>query len=191
MKKKEKAKKVTCRRLIYSIIYYLEDNLNYKIELSSYLFNSNTEHKEMKYVINQMSKYLAKKNNWISDNRLILTISIDDITLIKKQEESEILKKIFKNIRENFFQSNLLDLLESYEPETRIKIFTKNYQTTETIEYIIIIFNLPNKSSIEFVISTNRLGKKLLEKYEDGKVINYQKKLSENIVNFEKGRSVF
>ena len=29
------------------------------------------------------------------------------------------------------------------------------------------------------------------EFFEDGKVINYQKKLSENIVNFEKGRSVF
>lgn len=118
---------------------------------------------------------------------LCLTISIHDSEFEDISQSHNLLKELLQVIKKDFWQSEILDILESYNPETTVKILSRENHAT-LVDYIIIIFNLPYRSSIEIIISTRRLSKKIIRRDEEGEVIDYNNKLYSDIKRFEQER---
>ena len=188
MSQQQKVQKATCKRLMYSMIEYLANLIECPFDISSYLINQNMDDiSDVKFSNRKINKWIARNNSSKPDNRLCLVISVDDERFNDISQSHSILEQLLKKFKESFWQSKILDILENYELQATIKILSKENHTT-LVNYIIIIFNLPNNSSIEIVISTNRLSKKNIRRDENGEVIDY--KLYSDIRKFEQERKI-
>lgn len=190
MSQQQKVQKVTCKRLMYSIIEYLANLIECPFDISSYLISQNMDDiSDVKFSNRKINKWIARNNSSKPDNRLCLVISVDDERFNDISQSHRILEQLLKKFKESFWQSKILDVLENYESQAIIKILSRENYTT-LVDYIIIIFNLPNNSSIETVISTNRLSKKNIRRDENGEVIDYNTKLYSDIRKFEQERKI-
>ncbi len=188
MSKQNKTKKVTSRKLMYSIINYFAGIIDCRFDVSSYLLNKKTDDfYDINFLNRKISKFISKNNNNKSTNRLCLAISIEDSNSKDISQSHELLNNLLLKIRNNFWQSEIIDILDNYNSDTTLKILSKENHTT-LVYYIIMIFNLPYDSSIEIIISTNRLSKKIICRDEDGDVIDYNKKLNTDIIRFDEER---
>jgi len=179
---------VTCVRLIYSFINYLGNTIPYDFDISSYWYNKNSNNtSDVNFINTNLSKLIFQNSKFILKNRLFLVISINDLKLNSISKSQKLLKGVFENIEKTFWQSDLLDLLELYEPETKIKFITKNIGN-KFENNIVILLCLPDYSTIEIIISTHNLNSNIIERDNDGDVIEYNGKLHFNIANFEKER---
>lgn len=190
MSQQQKVQKATCKRLMYSMIEYLANLIECPFDISSYLINQNMDDiSDVKFSNRKINKWIARNNSSKPDNRLCLVISVDDERFNDISQSHSILEQLLKKFKESFWQSKILDVLENYESQATIKILSRENHTT-LVDYIIIIFNLPNNSSIETVISTNRLSKKNIRRDENGEVIDYNTKLYSDIRKFEQERKI-
>ena len=188
MPRQKEIKKATCKRLMYSIINYLAELIECEFDVSSYLLNQHIDDiSDVNFSNRKISKFIARNNSNKSDNRLCLAISIRDSTFKDISQSHNLLKELLQVIKKEFWQSNILDILESYNPDTTLKILSSKSHAT-LVDYIIIIFNLPYNSSIEIIISTQKLSKKLIRRDEEGEVIDYNNKLYSDIKRFEQER---
>lgn len=188
MSRQKELKKATCKRLMYSMINYLTRLIKYEFDVSSYLLNQHLDDiSDIKFSSRKISKFIARNNSNKSDNRLCLVISIHDSKFEDISQSHNLLKELLQVIKKDVWQSEILDILESYNPETTVKILSRENHTT-LVDYIIIIFNFPYHSSIEIIISTQRLSRKIIRRDEDGKVIDYNNKLYNDIRRFEQER---
>ena len=188
MPRQKEIKKATCKRLMYSIINYLAELIECEFDVSSYLLNQHIDDiSDVNFSNRKISKFIARNNSNKSDNRLCLAISIRDSTFKDISQSHNLLKELLQVIKKEFWQSKILDILESYNPDTTLKILSSKSHAT-LVDYIIIIFNLPYNSSIEIIISTQKLSKKLIRRDEEGEVIDYNNKLYSDIKRFEQER---
>ena len=188
MPRQKEIKKATCKRLMYSIINYLAELIECEFDVSSYLLNQHIDDiSDVNFSNRKISKFIARNNSNKSDNRLCLAISIRDSTFKDISQSHNLLKELLQVIKKEFWQSKILDILESYNPDTTLKILSSKSHAT-LVDYIIIIFNLPYRSSIEIIISTRRLSKKIIRRDEEGEVIDYNNKLYSDIKRFEQER---
>lgn len=188
MSRQKEIKKATCKRLMYSIINYLAKLIEYEFDVSSYLLNQHVDDiRDVKFFNRRISKFIVRNNSNKSDNRLCLAISIQDSGFKDISQSHNLLNELLQVIKRDFWQSEILDILESYDPDTKVKIFFRKNPAT-LIDYIIIIFNIPYNSSIEIIISTQKLSKKIIQRDEEGEVIDYNNKLYNDIKMFEQGR---
>ncbi len=188
MSRQKDFKKATCKRLMYSMINYLARLIKYEFDVSSYLLNQHLDDiSDVKFSGRKICKFIARNNSNKSDNRLCLAISIHDSEFEDISQSHNLLKELLQVIKKDFWQSEILDILESYNPETTVKILSRENHAT-LVDYIIIIFNLPYRSSIEIIISTRRLSKKIIRRDEEGEVIDYNNKLYSDIKRFEQER---
>ena len=188
MPRQKEIKKATCKRLMYSIINYLAELIECEFDVSSYLLNQHIDDiSDANFSNRKISKFIARNNSNKSDNRLCLAISIRDSTFKDISQSHNLLKELLQVIKKEFWQSKILDILESYNPDTTLKILSSKSHAT-LVDYIIIIFNLPYNSSIEIIISTQKLSKKLIRRDEEGEVIDYNNKLYSDIKRFEQER---
>ena len=188
MSKQNEIKKATCKRLMYSIINYLAKLIEYEFDVSSYLLNQHMEDvSDVKFSNRKISKFIARNNSKKSDNRLCLAIAINDLAFKDISQSHNLLKLLMQTIKRDFWQSEIIDILESYNPETTLKILSRE-NNEKLVDYIIIIFNLPYNSSIEIIMSTQKLSKKIIRRDEEGEVIDYNIKLYNDIKRFEQER---
>lgn len=188
MTKPKKKQKATCKHLMYSIIEYFAGLIEYEFDVSSYLLNKNkNDLSDIEFSRRNITNFIARNNNNKSDNRLCLVISINDKNLKDIEQSHNLLKELFKKIKKDFWQSEIFDILENYDPEAIVKMLSTENHTT-LVDYIIIVFNLPKDSSVEIILSTNRLSKKNIRRDEDGEPIDYNSKLYTDINKFEEER---
>lgn len=148
------------RRLIYEIIKYFTETLNYPFDVSSYHIYNNMENElNINFANNIISRVIAKKNKNISKNRLCIVITINDSKIKQLRKRILFLKQIIEKIKETFWESNVIKVLDEYEKEVKIKIISNENQ--KIVLVYILIFNLPNNSSIEFIVTTTKLAKLL------------------------------
>ena len=147
MSQQQKVQKATCKRLMYSMIEYLANLIECPFDISSYLINQNMDDiSDVKFSNRKINKWIARNNSSKPDNRLCLVISVDDERFNDISQSHSILEQLLKKFKESFWQSKILDILENYELQATIKILSKENHTT-LVNYIIIIFNLPNNYS--------------------------------------------
>lgn len=177
--------RVTFSRFVYSIIDFFSSNIEYNFEVSSYLTNEeNAENKDNIFLNRKICKFISRNNMKLSKSRFFLIISIDDMNLCNIEKSHKILKDILYTIDTKFYTCNILDYLECLNPDCTFKVLSKH--TNNTLDdYILIIFNFPNHTSFEVIISTQKLSKKILERDEFGDVLEYHSKLNKNIKCFE------
>lgn len=143
---------------------------------------------DIKFANKKISKFINRNNKDYDINRLCVVISINDKNVKKINESHYILQDFLRKIQDSFWQSEIVYILEKYEPETKIKFLSKENHTT-LVDYGIMIFNLPNHSAIEFLITTNSLSKNVIQREEDGETINYHSKLYADVKQFEEKRN--
>lgn len=179
-------KKVSTRRFVYEMMDFFTNVLKSNFEVSCYVSNKEVTNKSDLNFAKRKICRIIKNDLTKTNNRLFLAISITDTKLWSRVKSRELLQELAKDIKEKFWQSEVLDLIEAYEGETKIKIVSINNHEL-FFDYIAVLFILPDNSSIEFIISTDSLTK-IIERDDDGEIVNYNKKLSTNIILFEEQR---
>ena len=178
-------KKVTTTRLVFTMIEYFIKLITCDVDISSYLINEVCGKAE--FIGSKLFDFITKNSKNKSTNRLFIAISIDDDRLKTVAECKNLLYIVLDNFEKSFWEDDILNMIEAYEPETIIKLFSKS-KYPQIVNHIILVFNIPGDSSIEFIISTNKLSKNLIERDEDGDVVEYHAKLNRNIHYFDEKR---
>ena len=179
-------KKTSCIRVIYALIGFFAEIIDRNFEISCYLLNENSNQEKGNFPDKAVIRFITKNNVQAKQNRLILAISIDDNSCVTQEQSLSLLTTVLSNIEEKIWKSSILDTFEQYEPNATIKFFSQN--TSAALKnHIIIVFNMPNNSSIDVIISTNKLGH-VIEKNEYGDTVEYNGKLHKIIPQFEKER---
>lgn len=143
------------RRLIYEMIKYFAEILNYPFDISSYHIYKDMENQlNIKFANKRISKFIAKNNNYISKNRLCIVLNIKDGEIKRVNKNAIFTQQVVKKMNETFWKSDVLNILDEYEKDAKIRLILKKNKKT-AIAYI-LIFNLPNNSSIEFIVTISK-----------------------------------
>ena len=101
-----------------------------------------------------------------------------------KQDGREILRSITDELLDKFLDSSCIDVLKQIDENANIETFsTRNFHSLT--DYVIIVFNVSNASSIECIISTDSITSKLIERDEDGEVVEFNSRLHKNLKSFK------
>lgn len=180
-KKQNETTNVSTTRFIFSIIDFIENNVNVNTVISSYVINNNSINaSDNTFATNNICDFILEHNkSIINDNRIFLVVLLD----LKRP----LLQQILCQLDKSFLDSDIIKLLSSYEPNSKVNVIS-NSTCKELKNFMVIVFNLPNKSSIEVVISSIKLKSNLLDVDLNGNIVEYHKKLHENIRLFDLAR---
>ena len=101
-----------------------------------------------------------------------------------KQEGRDIIRSIVDEIVEKFLKSSCIETLKEIDKDAYVEVFSTKSKSSLT-DYLIFIFNVSNCSSIECIISTDSITSKLIERDEDGDVVEYNSRLNLNLRSFK------
>ena len=172
-------KKKNYIRFIYSIIDFFATESQLPFDVSSYI--KNEARKDSKFVNSKVSKFISKNRKKKSNNRLFLTLSFNGKGTI--DDGRLILQLITHEMIDKFLTSSSIDILYNIDPYASIEVISSREIFSMT-DYIIILFNVSNCSSIECIISADNITSKLIERDEEGDVLEYHSKLNKNIKLF-------
>ncbi|MDO5555632.1 MAG: hypothetical protein Q4G09_02960 [Clostridia bacterium] len=177
--------KSTCKasytRFVYSIIEFLSQECQYQFDISSYV--KNDENLECNFSNLKVCKFIERNRKIKSSNRLFLAISLNDNAT--KQESRELIHNMTDNFLDKFLNGSNIEILRQIDASAMIESFSVRNHSTLT-DYLIIVFNVSNCSSIECIISTNSITSRLIEKDETGGVVEYNARLHKNLLSFKK-----
>ena len=177
--------KISTTRLVYNFLDYFNSLMQTEYDISSYYINANST--SINFIGRKLQNYIAQHSKKNATNKLFITLSINDSKSKSMKDSKRLLTEVLKNFNRSFWNSNILDMLEQYEPDATIKIFSKDHYYPIQ-NYLIVIINLPKDLSIEFIISTNTMSRRLIEKDESGIPIEYHSSLFKNIKLFDEER---
>lgn len=173
--------KVTYTKFAYSIIDFFRSELQFDFDVSSYIKNDINQ--ECKFANSRISKFIERYRKKKSKNRLFLTISLNDIG--SKQEGRELIQLMVNELLDKFLKSSCIEILKQIDENAYVELFsTKNHSSLT--DYIILIFNVSNCSSIECIVSTDSISSKLIERDDEGEVVEFNSKLYFNLNAFKK-----
>ena len=172
--------KVTYTRFVYSIINFFTTEYKLSFDVSSYIKNEAIQECQFANLI--ISKYIQRSRKRESNNRLFLTISLNDTGT--KQEGRDIIRSIIDETLEKFLESSCIETLKEIDKDAFVEVFSTKSKSSLT-DYLIFIFNVSNGSSIECIISTDSITSKLIERDEDGDVVEYNSRLHLNLKCFK------
>lgn len=177
MSKQEK--KVNFKRFIYSLIDYVAkispNKLNF--DVSSYVYNE--DFRKSPFARSKIS-YSIKRHckEKMFDNRFFLTMSFNDNC------DRETAIKLLKEFTIEFKKG----LLNGYCTRTLEDMGMREF--TETIieedNFFAIVFNVTNNSTIEFIISTDTITSKLIQRDSENAVVEYNNSIYQNLKSFHK-----
>lgn len=172
--------KVTYTRFAYSVIDFFTSEINLSSDVSSYIQNS--ENEECRLATSRIGRFIQRYRKCESKNRLLLAISLNDTGT--KQEGREILRSITDELLDKFLNSSCIDVLKQIDENANIETFsTQNFHSLT--DYVIVVFNVSNASSIECIISADSITSKLIERDEDGEVVEFNSRLHKNLKSFK------
>lgn len=177
--------KISTTRLVYSFLDYFNNLMQTEYDISSYYINANST--SINFIGSKLQNYIAQHSKKNATNKLFITLSINDSKSNSMRDSKRLLNEVLEKFNSSFWNSNILDMLELYEPDATIKIFSKDHYYPIQ-NYLIVIVNLPQNLSIEIVVSTNKMSKRLIEKDESGIPIEYHSSLAKNIKLFDEER---
>jgi len=172
--------KVTYTRFAYSVIEFFTSEISLSSDVSSYI--QNIENEECRLATSRIGRFIQRNRTCESNNRLLLAISLNDMGT--KQDGREILRSITDELLDKFLDSSCIDVLKQIDENANIETFsTRNFHSLT--DYVIIVFNVSNASSIECIISTDSITSKLIERDEDGEVVEFNSRLHKNLKSFK------
>ena len=172
--------KVTYTRFVYSIINFFTTECKLSFDVSSYIKNETNQ--ECQFANSRISKYIQRFRKRESNNRLFLTISLNDTGT--KQEGRDIIRSIVEETLEKFLESSCIETLKEIDKDAFVEVFSTKNKSSLT-DYLIFIFNVSNCSSIECIISTDSITSKMIERDEDGDVVECNSRLHLNLRSFK------
>lgn len=173
-------KKVTYTRFAYAIIDFFSQRSSLPFDVSSYVKNDSVQ--ECKFARSKISKFIQRNRNKESENRLFITISMNDMGTISDGRKN--LRYVVDNILEDFLMSSCIEILHTIDPSASIEVISSKEKNSMT-DYIIIIFNVASCSSIECIISTDSITSKLIERDENRDVVEFNSRLHKNLMLFK------
>lgn len=177
----KKQNKISYTRFVYSIIDFFGSESKIPFDVSSYIKNQDSE--ECQFARSKISRFIQRNRKRESNNRLFLTITLNSNTGIVA-EGRKILQFMTEELLDKFLNSSCIETLYKIDSSAFIEVFSSREMSSMT-DYIIIIFNVSKCSSIECIISTNDITSKLIEKDEDGDVLEFHSTLYRNIQMFK------
>lgn len=172
--------KITYTRFVYSIIDFLNSECQFSFDVSSYI--KNEKNPECQFANSRISKFIYRYRARTANNRLFLTISMNDTGT--KQEGREIISLIVNELLDKFLQSSCIETLKQIDESAFVEVFSSKNHSSLT-DYLILIFNVSASSAIECIISTDSITSRLIERDEDGNVIEFNSKLHFNLRSFK------
>lgn len=177
----KKTCKNTYTRFVYSIIDFFANRCKLPFDVSSYI--KNDENQKCQFAYLKISKYIQRYSKRESKNRLFLTISLNDTGTIR--DGRIIIRSIVDELLEEFLKSSCIDILRQIDKTSFIEVFSSREKSSLT-DYLIIVFNVSKCSSIECIISTDSVTSKLIERDDEGDVVEFNSRLHSNLRSFEK-----
>lgn len=172
--------KITYTRFAYSVINYFSSELKMSFDISSYIKNS--ENEDCRLATSRIGKFIQRVRKYNSNNRLFLAISLNDKGT--KQEGREIIQSVTDELLDDFINSSCIEILKQIDSNAKIETFsTRNIHSLT--DYVIVVFNVSNESSIECIISADSITSKLIERDEDGEVVEFNSRLHKNLKSFK------
>ena len=172
--------KATYTRFVYSIINFFTTECKVSFDVSSYI--KNEANQECQFANSRISKYIQRFRKRESNNRLFLTISLNDSGT--KQRGRDIIRSIVDETVEQFLKGSCIEILKEIDKDAFVEVFSIRSKSSLT-DYLIFIFNVSNCSSIECIISTDSITSKLIERDEEGDVVEYNSRLHFNLKSFK------
>ena len=127
--------KVTYTRFVYSIINFFSTECKLSFDVSSYI--KNEANHECQFANSRICKYIQRCRARESNNRLFLTISLNDTGT--KQEGRDIIRSIVDEIVEKFLKSSCIETLKEIDKDAYVEVFSTKSKSSLT-DYLIFIF---------------------------------------------------
>ncbi len=172
--------RITYTRFVYSIIDFFTAECQLSFDVSSYIQNVNKP--DCQLANSRISKYIQRYRKRESKNRLFLTISLNDKGT--KQQGREIIRSMVNELLEKFLNSSCIEILNQIDDSSFVEVFSTKSHSSMT-DYLIFVFNVSECSSIECIISTDSITSKLIERDEDGDVVEFNSRLHLNLKSFK------
>lgn len=174
------SKRVTYTRFVYSIIDFFSQRSLLSFDVSSYVKNDSVQ--ECSFTRSKISRFIQRNRNKESINRLFINISMNDNGTISEGRRN--LRYVVDNLLEDLLMGSSIEILNAIDPSASIEVISSKERSSMT-DYIIIIFNVANCSSIECIISTDSITSKLIERDEWGDVVEFNSRLNKNLMLFK------
>lgn len=180
MSRKSKPDKLTYTRFVYSVIDFLTRESALNFDVSSYITNDSNN--ECEFARTRICRFIQRCRKNESKNRFFITISLNHNGT--RQEGREIIQKMVDELYERFLNSSCMEILKQIDDKADVEMLcTKNH--TSLTDYFILLVNVSNESSIEFIIPTDSITQKLIERDENGEAVEYNSKLNKNLRIFK------
>lgn len=172
-------KKVSFKRLIYSLIDYVAyisvNNLNF--DVSSYVYNADCRSSPFarSKISCRLKRHFQEK---LFDNRFFITMSFNDNT--DRKAASKILEKFAVEFKNGFNNSNCKKVLMDMGVEDCKIAFVEEHN------FFAVIFDITDNSTIECIISTDTITSKLIQRDSENDVVDYNQTIYQNLKSFQK-----
>lgn len=172
-------KRVSFKRFIYSLIDYVAQmsvsNLNF--DVSSYVYNADCRNSPFarSKISCSLKRHFQEK---LFDNRLFITMSFNDNT--DKKEANKFLKKFAIEFKKGFPNSSCnKTLMDMGFEDCKITFIEED-------NFFAVVFDITSNSTIEYIISTDTITSKLIQRDNENDVVDYNYPIYQNLKSFQK-----
>ena len=160
--------KVSTTRLVFSVIGFVASVVNFDFDIGSYQALGNEMIIGRNCIkIKNILRFLDNCYNENNANRLIVVFSTNRV-------RNNFVKAAFQEVKKKLWEDEIMNMLEQYEPNAKIKMHEN-----------MILFSLPNNSSIVFAFFSKENEGDLIERDVLGDASEYHKNLYRNITKFD------